>query len=693
MIINKIELYNFGSYEDSNIFNFKTNKDKNIILIGGKNGAGKTTLFTAIRLAIYGYKAYGYQSINSFYNKSIIKLINNKAKLKEPTISYIKLELQINNGQNFDNFIINRSWNLEQNVISENIEVTKNNVTLNEDEIADFEKYINQIIPPDLFDLYFFDGEKIADFFLDDGSKVRLKNAFLTLCGYDTFDIMSKNFKRILLASNVNNSIIDDYIKSKTEAENKLKELENLKDSLILNYKKIEEIDANIKTLDKEYKDNGGVTKGEWDKKFQSIKDEEHFRDSQNQWLKKIANDYIPFLILKKELKELINYIKQEDEFKKFEAFNKLLNNNMIKELFSKKFKSNNAENILAEISSEIVSNFLNKKCLLNLSSEQQGQLLYQIKDINKFNKNKVFETVTAIKNSIKKSQIIRNELQKCNIDKLNDYVATKTKCLDDKTLLLNFSVKLGNDIQALESQYNIINMKFEKCKKDYEIELKQSSVNDISSKAILMLDTLTKDLYQTQIDKIKSRFKLEIDKLMCKKNFINEIDIDSDFNIKLFRKECFPKQKVLQLLKEFGEEGIAKKLGEKALSQIKNNKNNSCEVDIEIDRTLFSNGEKQIFIMALYKSLMSLCRYDVPFVIDTPFARIDTEHRNNISKYFFRELNGQVFILSTNEEVEDMQLNLLKDKLGTTFMLENSDNKKTIIKENIYFKEVANVI
>ena len=53
----------------------------------------------------------------------------------------------------------------------------------------DFEKYINQIIPPDLFDLYFFDGEKIADFFLDDGSKVRLKNAFLTLCGYDTFVI------------------------------------------------------------------------------------------------------------------------------------------------------------------------------------------------------------------------------------------------------------------------------------------------------------------------------------------------------------------------------------------------------------------------------------------------------------------------------------------------------------------------
>ena len=69
MIINNLELNNFGSYEGVNNFDFNTDENKNIILIGGKNGAGKTTLFTAIRLCIYGYKAFGYQNINSYYNK------------------------------------------------------------------------------------------------------------------------------------------------------------------------------------------------------------------------------------------------------------------------------------------------------------------------------------------------------------------------------------------------------------------------------------------------------------------------------------------------------------------------------------------------------------------------------------------------------------------------------------------------
>ena len=46
------------------------------------------------------------------------------------------------------------------------------------------------LIPPELFELYFFDGEQIADFFLEESNGGRIKNAFLTICGYDTFDIL-----------------------------------------------------------------------------------------------------------------------------------------------------------------------------------------------------------------------------------------------------------------------------------------------------------------------------------------------------------------------------------------------------------------------------------------------------------------------------------------------------------------------
>ena len=53
MKIEHIELYNFGSYEESNIFDIAASDDKRIVIIGGKNGAGKTTLFTAIQTCLY----------------------------------------------------------------------------------------------------------------------------------------------------------------------------------------------------------------------------------------------------------------------------------------------------------------------------------------------------------------------------------------------------------------------------------------------------------------------------------------------------------------------------------------------------------------------------------------------------------------------------------------------------------------
>ena len=112
-----------------------------------------------------------------------------------------------------------------------------------------------------------------------------------------------------------------------------------------------------------------------------------------------------------------------------------------------------------------------------------------------------------------------------------------------------------------------------------------------------------------------------------------------------------------------------------------------SIKLPIEIDKASLSYGEKQIFIMALYHSLVSLCSHELPFVIDTPFARIDTEHRQNISKHFFSKLNGQVFILSTNEEINSSHVKILEDKIAATYMLENTDNKRTVVLKNSYFE------
>ena len=119
----------------------------------------------------------------------------------------------------------------------------------------------------------------------------------------------------------------------------------------------------------------------------------------------------------------------------------------------------------------------------------------------------------------------------------------------------------------------------------------------------------------------------------------------------------------------------------------LKNSEEETIILPVEIDKSSLSNGEKQIFIMTLYYALINLCKHGIPFIIDTPFARIDTDHRRNISKYFFSRLKGQLFILSTNEEINALHLKILEDKISATYMLENLDNKKTIVEKNTYFE------
>ena len=113
---------------------------------------------------------------------------------------------------------------------------------------------------------------------------------------------------------------------------------------------------------------------------------------------------------------------------------------------------------------------------------------------------------------------------------------------------------------------------------------------------------------------------------------------------------------------------------------------NKDIEVLMEFDKNIMSKGEKQVFIMSLYWSIMQLSNKEVPFVIDTPFARIDTIHRKNITNYFFKELKGQVFIFSTDEEITSNHMKLIGKDLSAKFLIENIDNSKTIIKKNEYF-------
>ncbi len=152
MRIKKIELCNFGSYAGVCEFDLQANKKGNIVLIGGKNGAGKTTLFSGIKLCLYGNKAAGFENINAHYRKEVKKYINDVSRFDISSKCYVKLDMLFSNGQEDDVYVITRGWNNSSDSLDEFEEliVEKNGTLLNSEELADFDNYVMNIIPPEL---------------------------------------------------------------------------------------------------------------------------------------------------------------------------------------------------------------------------------------------------------------------------------------------------------------------------------------------------------------------------------------------------------------------------------------------------------------------------------------------------------------------------------------------------------------
>ena len=694
MKINNIILHNFGSYEGTTDFETRPCDGRNIVLIGGKNGAGKTTLFTAMRLCLYGYKSMGYKNPNSFYNRAVVKLINNTAKITKPTTTFVTMCIELNNGQGMDSFLLTRKWELNESLI-ESFSVLKNGADLSADEIADFEKYVVSLIPPELFNLYFFDGEKIADFFMDEGSNTRIKDAFLTLCGYDTFDIMRKNFKRIRAGIPTSAPALDEYIVAKDALASAKSLYHDLTDRLKACVDAIADCEATLDAEEKEYHQKGGITEEEWNQKLYTLKEEEKKRETYNALLKKWANDVIPFIMLRKQILALKAQIENENQALKYTYFCEVLNSPAVQALVKDK---------LAEIDSAAFANFgTEKEPILNLSFEQNSLILAQINTILSFEQNKVEKCKKAIKRSLNLTAKIRKEIESSSITSVQEYMKRRAQLFEEKSALLVQRVELEQQLVAQKEALTLAEQQLGKVQTRLEEELKKASINDISDRAIVMLDKLQEILYRSQIDKVENCFRKEIRTLMRKTHFIDDIYIDDNFNTHIYRTEKVSIEKIRKALKTNTEEQLLAFWGAKAMQTLykkanSNAYNDMCKyfesvdikslsLQIEIDKASLSNGEKQIFIMALYYSLVSLCNHELPFVIDTPFARIDTEHRHNISKHFFSELKGQVFILSTNEEINSSHVQILKDKIAATYMLENSDNKRTVVVKNSYFE------
>lgn len=692
MKIKKITLYNIGPYVDLNTFDFDLQKDRNIVLIGGKNGAGKTTFFKSIKTCLYGCRVWGFDAPGKEYFSIVGNLVNFKTLYDNTACAYIEVELVFDDGKQVNSYVLHREWRKNRSSLSEFFNIKKNSNLILAQEEDDFVNYLLSIIPPDMFNFYFFDGESIADFFLGTNGNKNFKNAFLKLYGLDTLSIMIDNFTRNVKKSNSKNSAFNDYISIKKTIEQEQSKYSKLCSELEELKNKIELYQIKIKSLQSEYSKDGGISLSEWKEINIQLSKEENTRENLNRWFKEIANHYLPFLILEKNLKKLLTELSDAGEYEKTQYIIDLLKSNQVVSKTKLLLESKDVTSLQAE---ELISSFVKllevkkPRVLFDFSSNQVERIIAQIYEKLDFDQKLIADGLSKLSKSLRATKKLRDALSSSSVEGYSEFLDTKESY---EKKIAELTIETERKLHEVEDQRAIcesVTRDYKKARENYEIVLKNNSVNDLSERAAAAYTILIEKLINRQAKILQDEFMICFNAIINKDNFIDGIVIDGNINVIPYKNIKITRNQIDNYKKA---NATFLELFHNPSFIIEMNKLDFGTVDYVIlpspITAPFSQGERQVYIMSLYLALLKTSHKDIPFFIDTPFARIDSKHRASIVNEFFKGISNQLFILSTDEEIVGDYKSMMSDRISDLFLLSINNYGSTKIMKDTYFED-----
>lgn len=726
MKIDKVHLYNFSSYVGDNTIDLCTSKGKNVVLIGGNNGAGKTSLFTAIKLALYGPQCFKYQDKNHHYFARIRELINHDAFLSDKVKSYVELDLNIPTERMYSSYIVHREWVVVDKHIEESFCVYQEGKLLDSKDVDFFQNYLYAIIPPNLFDFFFFDGEEVGEFFSTGVYNRYIKNAVLTLSGYDTFSLIEK-FCGSFIASEADN---DAYDKAKVVAEEATKDCVYTETQISKLVTQIEDLKKTIsadenerEALEHRFINSGGLSAAEQEKLVAEIAKLDLIKSEKNKAIRDFAETLMPLYITRNLAEQVYKQLNDERTVQEYQAVLSLLSPEVLSEIVQALPNQSASNGNLVDALSRGIAEHLAPEVdmasfqnIHGLSRDQESQVIAAITQIKSFNKGTIIqdckEKSKAVKQYDKKSKQLKESLPDVDAAEYFAKISHLSKRIEEyKESLVRAELELETSEQKL---------------------LEQQALKERSRKALQALATnKTAYMYTERIERImnhmihsvtQEKFKqveaLTIEKfnsIIRKENFVQLFELDEEFNISLYKRQAYTLKEMVSLVKHGGTDALELRLGNAGISklleelQLENvtelrrtlsNSVDESQLSLLDDRSFnlynrielnqLSRGEKQVFVLSLYWAIIKSSNQSVPFIIDTPFARIDTEHRERIAKLFFPEVSDQVIILSTDEEVVGEYYEALKPKIAKEYLLDYIPTSSKTVIQTGYFDEAV---
>lgn len=259
MLFKEFVLHNFGIYKGRHEVDLMPGQGRPIILFGALNGSGKTTFLDGLQLVLYGKHARCTARGNMAYPEFLRSCINRYVSPHEG--AGLELEFQHHREGKWQTIRVKRRWNARVENVREKLEVFRNGVL---DAVLSerWSEFVEDFIPSQISELFFFDGEKIEALADDQSAAAIIRTGIHALLGLDVVERLTADIKILERRRRVDqlNPEAQALIKASQQALDLLRDKRaQLSEQLKQQRQLAQTLDGELKGFEEGYRQQGGA--------------------------------------------------------------------------------------------------------------------------------------------------------------------------------------------------------------------------------------------------------------------------------------------------------------------------------------------------------------------------------------------------------------------------------------------------
>ncbi len=679
MIFEEITIHNLFAYYGPQRFDLRGLTDKkNIVMISGRNGYGKTNFLNSIKLLFGGVTDALRSSVQRGRKPSPrqyimgagddwLGVMNVQARADGKKSCGVETVWREEKGT----VRLSRTWTINANAFESNIQLDaeffKNPLTKeNEDQINHF---LSERIPQSYIPYFFFDGEQIqeiaeANWNVQQQHMEKLLNIAPMERLIEHIGYVAGDWKREALDQKDKAELIrleNELKEQQAKVEAKGQTIDDISSE-------IEDSEANLHYLNRTIEGMAAFRNQSEEVKLKQVKADLEVRRSEIQ--KKIATilpRHLPLysnLGLTGRTVDTLHEIIDSESGIQSDLLNKLAQH-LPSQVFE--MPPYPAEKLtqaqLNFFKERLANNILGYKAnpahwtgsLIKIDAVQAQKTLDMLLP---FVHSKSFTVELAdkfrdLRNIKARLHDIADQLE--NISTLSmDEQALYEKRVKEKNLAEGKIIDLKADLKKNQSELKAINTLLKKQQEKIKHQQERYKQSQMARKKVEKAN-LFKTFFQEYKNELKKLRRKAIEEavnkhfseLMTSQTFIDKIEIGDDFDIRYMDANQNP-----------------------------------------IGMGSLSAGMKQLVATSLLWALKDVSQKNIPLIVDTPLARIDRGHQENLLRRYYPKAAQQIIVLPTDSEIDEAKYKILEPFIYREYILQNPTGYKTsVVEEKMYFQ------